>query len=441
MGGDGVGGVVLILIFVPQFKVMKHKSILAFLLHFLSIYYVPNLMAQGLRSNTEAFSKLPLAKSEQLGFAAKLPARHSMRRYAPKPGMQEGSTCVGWSVAYSAMSIIYNKLLGITNDNLKTILAFDPIYTYALAQPASRTDCEAPTTFPEAFVQLLEYGAKRTIMPPGFMDCDESVFGRSADVSSAFTPSNVYQVTLEKAKNNTEKLLVIKQLLASNNPVTFGIDIYKSEDGPERYSKMKSNGGLFDPSPVGKHEGGHAMTVIGFDDNKFGGAFEVMNSWGNAYGEEGFIWVKYLDFLSYASELAVIEAAELNIGNCRIGNCGNGYGFYKLPGGSVYEGWFSDGNYDGFGVYSWADGTIYAGTWQNGKRNGKGLMFYRDKVAGCVYADDELLDTEVIGFAQKESPPQLKYIEKLLEKNNIKPITKITPQEAEMIQSKSLELK
>ena len=33
----------------------------------------------------------------------------------------------------------------------------------------------------------------------------------------------------------------------------------------------------------------HAMTIIGYDDNKYGGAFEVMNSWGEAFGNKGFV--------------------------------------------------------------------------------------------------------------------------------------------------------
>ena len=52
-------------------------------------------------------------------------------------------------------------------------------------------------------------------------------------------------------------------------------------------------------SPQGANDaspGGHAMVVVGYDDTKYGGAFEIMNSWGSSWGNSGFIWVPYDDF-------------------------------------------------------------------------------------------------------------------------------------------------
>jgi hypothetical protein len=51
---------------------------------------------------------------------------------------------------------------------------------------------------------------------------------------------------------------------------------------------------------------GHGMAIVGYDDNKFGGAFEIMNSWGTDWGKEGFSWMKYSDF-----EYFVLFAFEL----------------------------------------------------------------------------------------------------------------------------------
>ena len=43
--------------------------------------------------------------------------------------------------------------------------------------------------------------------------------------------------------------------------------------------------------------GGHAMCVIGYDDRKDGGAFEIMNSWGTDWGQNGYFMMPY----SYAA--------------------------------------------------------------------------------------------------------------------------------------------
>lgn len=48
--------------------------------------------------------------------------------------------------------------------------------------------------------------------------------------------------------------------------------------------------------------GGHAMCVIGYDDNKSGGAFQIMNSWGEQWGDRGYCWVRYTDFEHFTKE-------------------------------------------------------------------------------------------------------------------------------------------
>jgi hypothetical protein len=59
---------------------------------------------------------------------------------------------------------------------------------------------------------------------------------------------------------------------------------------------------------------GHAMTVVGYDDTKFGGAFEIMNSWGTTWGNLGFIWVKYADFANFVREAyEMIELPNKNL--------------------------------------------------------------------------------------------------------------------------------
>ena len=40
----------------------------------------------------------------------------------------------------------------------------------------------------------------------------------------------------------------------------------------------------------------HAMLIIGYDDNKCEGAFQILNSSGEEWVDEGVIWVKYKDF-------------------------------------------------------------------------------------------------------------------------------------------------
>ena len=39
----------------------------------------------------------------------------------------------------------------------------------------------------------------------------------------------------------------------------------------------------------------HAVVIIGYDDNKYGGSFRILNSWGENWGENGMGWIRYED--------------------------------------------------------------------------------------------------------------------------------------------------
>ena len=53
--------------------------------------------------------------------------------------------------------------------------------------------------------------------------------------------------------------------------------------------------------------GGHAQCVVGYDDEKYGGAFLIMNSWGSQWGNNGFAWVNYKVFKYFAREAYGLE--------------------------------------------------------------------------------------------------------------------------------------
>ena len=75
--------------------------------------------------------------------------------------------------------------------------------------------------------------------------------------------------------------------------------------------------------------GGHAMCIIGYDDRMEGGAFQIMNSWGNDWGQNGIAYVRYADFKSFVREAYGLDpmtkrGAALNIDfECTIGLINN----------------------------------------------------------------------------------------------------------------------
>jgi len=75
--------------------------------------------------------------------------------------------------------------------------------------------------------------------------------------------------------------------------------------------------------------GGHAMCVIGYDDRVEGGAFQIMNSWGPEWGQNGIGYVRYGDFKEFVREAYGLDplpkrGAALNIAfECSVGLMNN----------------------------------------------------------------------------------------------------------------------
>ena len=62
----------------------------------------------------------------------------------------------------------------------------------------------------------------------------------------------------------------------------------------------------------------------------------------------------------------------------------NGYGIYKWPDGSVYEGTFINGNMSGKGVYT-CNGVIHEGEFRNGLLHGKFIVCFPDGHISSTY--------------------------------------------------------
>ncbi len=88
-----------------------------------------------------------------------------------------------------------------------------------------------------------------------------------------------------------QSLMVMKQALYENNPIIFGFSVYDSFQ-----SATVARTGVV-PMPKSRESllGGHAMTIVGYDDTKK--HFIVRNSWGSNWGDKGYCYMPY-DFLT-----------------------------------------------------------------------------------------------------------------------------------------------
>jgi hypothetical protein len=104
-------------------------------------------------------------------------------------------------------------------------------------------------------------------------------------------------VTLFSREERSKPGLVartVKKSLAEGKPVIIGMNtpysfmladtVWRPEESPRYFY------------------GGHAMCVVGYDDERNGGAFEVINSWGGEWGNNGFMWIPYAAFVDFVLE-------------------------------------------------------------------------------------------------------------------------------------------
>lgn len=82
----------------------------------------------------------------------------------------------------------------------------------------------------------------------------------------------------------------VKAALVAGNPVTVGFDVYASFEGT-----ANTNTGMM-PYPNTSAEdylGGHAVCIVGYNDNLAGGRFICRNSWGTSWGDHGYFYMPY----------------------------------------------------------------------------------------------------------------------------------------------------
>lgn len=330
-------------------------------------------IAQGIIFDKEKYENVKEYEfKNSQGFAnASIPSKISYREYCP-PVRSQGqvATCVGWSTSYALLSTQQNILMGETNYHRKQVRVMDPNFVYALIRDYRDGWCQNGTSMSDAMEVLLNYGAKPLFTPP-WLSCNSTyqVDKFAMAIASKYAIKNYYTL-----KDQTNLINTLKTTLYYQMPIAIGMNVTKS---------FASGTGIvygkWSPNVNEKIEGGHAMCIIGYDDNKFGGSFEVMNSYGTQFGDNGFVWITYTDMKKYMQEAYVIELNSEGTGyrneNCSYGDCYNAYSRYKYNDGEIYEGEFTQGYRDGWGFVLHTDNSFHIGKFSKGYKNGWGIYF------------------------------------------------------------------
>lgn len=243
----------------------------------------------GLLFDDEAYAHVPL-KARNVGFRDVLADVHSasLKPYVPEVGNQGSlGTCVGWSSAYYGRTILYARIHQITDKAEITKHAFSPSFTYLHANDPGDQNCYDGAYINRALKSMVDDGS------PFYADfsvgCDIQI-PEEVRMKAKDNLIKDYNKLFAASEAGEVKIASVKRALANENPVIAGFEIDQSFFGAKD---------VYQPDHQGS-KGGHALCIVGFDDNKYGGAFEVVNSWGKQWGNEGYIWYRYSDFVNHA---------------------------------------------------------------------------------------------------------------------------------------------
>ncbi len=279
-------------------KIFSHKISLfyPFLILVLILSFSINLFAQnfgtGLLLTDSLYKDRPVAAPLMRGDYSNLPKASSMKNFSPTPGNQGPyGTCAGWSTAYSARTILealhHNWDQAMIDSN-----AFSPSFVYN--QIRTTDNCNGGTSLLNALDVLKDFGGVK--MDQFGYNCDRKV--TALDKAKAF-PYRIIEYRDVVSSSTLDKTKYVKKCIAESHPVVIAFDC------PYTFSNAHD---VWNPDSTDykRWNRGHAITVIGYDDNKYSGAFQLINSWGTRWGNDGFTWIRYKDFdyfCKYAFEL------------------------------------------------------------------------------------------------------------------------------------------
>jgi len=133
---------------------------------------------------------------------------------------------------------------------------------------------------------------------------------------SIWTAAATHKVTSYHAITDGD-IETMKSTLASGFLIGFGFQVYDYMMS----STMANQGCLPVPQKSEQLQGGHAVCLVGYDDNKSftadgstsKGAFLVRNSWGTGWGLSGYFWMSYayVQNTSLCSDFWVIQSAPI----------------------------------------------------------------------------------------------------------------------------------
>lgn len=250
-----------------------------------SVFILSNGFTQGFTFNKEAYAERETVENTR----GALPSSVSFKSYTPIIYPQESGNCVAQAFS-NALNILIAKENNILDKAKISVLRPSPFFIYYTNKENNDYDCSMGLDAEKVALNLLKMGAPPMVGVeyPSYYPFTGSIlckyyppiYDDDLKMASSMKPSSIYKI---------ETLMDIKVALAMGMPVVVGMMV------PNSFKECRSY--VWSPSVLDdiNKSYGHAMTIIGYNDNLYGGSFEIMNSWGETWGINGYTRISYKD--------------------------------------------------------------------------------------------------------------------------------------------------
>lgn len=275
------------------------RNVLIWLLCFTPLFLVAQTQrATGEVFDPEFYNTLPL--KAKVSSRSVFPPSVSLEKYCPTPGDQgDFGTCAAWSSAYHLRTIMEAKRKGVTDRAAINRMAYSPTWVYELLKDTLDMNCDGGIMTAKSLLVFKEYGVPTHAKLP-YTCLDGTQEERFTELDAMLPDAAAAKIRdlqilffAKEGVDPNEKIQAIKKVLVEGSPVLVSHTLLKSF-GPSKIVWRTAPGeGMAD------EHGSHAMVIVGYDDEKFGGSFRYLNSWGTGWGDGGFIWVPYATTAAY----------------------------------------------------------------------------------------------------------------------------------------------
>lgn len=197
----------------------------------------------------------------------------------PRNQGQRGS-CVAWATGYALKSYQERREIGWTLDRNEHL--FSPAYLFNQIAQTDGNGEKNGAYIVDALKLMEKQGVSTWASMPYSPNDPYSQPSQAARQEAAYYKAVPGSMDRPTSRNSIKALLSGKPA----KPVVVGIVVFDSINNVSGANPVYN-------TASGAFLGLHAVTIVGYDDTRYGGAYKIINSWGTGFGDHGYFWMPY----------------------------------------------------------------------------------------------------------------------------------------------------